>query len=186
MQWFLNVITSPTTTGPKLMKTPECWRPSRIVPSLSVFLPYRPSDIHSYTCTYTYIVKISKSRKSRFSKWRPWPMTYNLDLLTRLRYYHRQASHRILGSYLKWFSRESADRQTHTLTDWTYFIASTAGAWGKNLLPVWAFSIGYWMIYYHNILIFHRGIISLWSWLGKSWNLGWQEHERWLTAAKSN
>ena len=36
-------------------------------------------------------------RKSRFSKWRPWPLTYDLDLRTRPRYYQRQCPCQILG-----------------------------------------------------------------------------------------
>ena len=43
------------------------------------------------------------------STWQPWPLTYDLDLWTCLRYYHSQSSRWILGPYVKWFSRESAD-----------------------------------------------------------------------------
>ena len=47
---------------------------------------------------------------SRFSKWRPWPLTY--DLRTHPSYYQKQCSHHTLSLYLKRFRRESADRRT--------------------------------------------------------------------------
>ena len=37
-----------------IMKTPERWRPSRIVPSLSVFLPERPSSVRALTNGHTH------------------------------------------------------------------------------------------------------------------------------------
>ncbi len=85
------------------MKTPERWRPSRFVPSLSVFSPhYKPGWRHIMTSydvvmswrdvtwrcevivwhqiTY-YVMKVNESRPTYkklreimfFSRWRPWP-----------------------------------------------------------------------------------------------------------------
>ncbi len=50
----------------------------------------------------------------RFSTWRPWPLTYNLDLRTHARYYQGTYLYQILGPYFEPFSQESADRHTHT------------------------------------------------------------------------
>ncbi len=97
------------------------WRPSCVVPSLSVFLPKDVKWHHGFTLwchvmSWCHIVvshgvmghhkkdlcNLHKShnqkvQKSCFSKWRPWPLTYDLDLQTRPRYYKRQSSYQILG-----------------------------------------------------------------------------------------
>ena len=50
-----------------------------------------------------------KVRKSRFSKSWPWPLTYDLDLQTRPRYYQGQCLYQFSGPYVKPFNRESAE-----------------------------------------------------------------------------
>ena len=121
--------------------------PSCDVPSLSVFSPkccQRHQDImlghrvmswrhtvmsHTVMCHQKmdlcnlYKWHHQKIRKSRFSKWRPWPVTYDLDLQTHSRYCPQgRCSLWISGSYLTKFSCESDERQTDTHTQKTDFI----------------------------------------------------------------
>ena len=100
------------------MKTPEHWRPSHIVPSLSVFLPKDVKWCHDVTL-WRHSMKWSSTGKpiwkSHFSTQRPWPLTYDLDLQAYRRYCQGQP-HNILGLYVMymWFIRESANRHTYT------------------------------------------------------------------------
>ncbi len=76
------------------------------------------------------------SRKSRFSTWRPWPLTYDLDLRTHPRYYQGQCI--CLGLFWVCTSNGSAVRaftDTYTHTGRTNSIPSTADAEGKK--PAW-------------------------------------------------
>ena len=60
-----------------------------------------------------------KLRKSRFSTWWPWPLTYDLDLQSHLRYYQGQSIHQIRVSKSNASAvRALTDRhtRTHTLT----------------------------------------------------------------------
>ena len=69
-----------------ITKTPGRWRPSRIVPSLSVFLlkdvkwwqedkKIRNDKVNLYRSTRL------KFWKPRFSTWRPWPFTLTIELI---------------------------------------------------------------------------------------------------------
>ncbi len=74
-------------------------------------------QITSYVMTERkYMGQIWISKKSHFSTWWQWPLTYDLDLQTHMRYWQCQTPHQILGSYVKRFSRELNDRQTHRQT----------------------------------------------------------------------
>ena len=73
-----------------------------------------------------------KLQESRFSTWRPWPLTYDPDHQTHPRYHQGQSPRQILASYVKRFNRESAEWQTDAHTDGTDFIPSTADAGGKD------------------------------------------------------
>ncbi len=72
-------------------------------------------------------------RKSRFSTWWPWPLTYDLDHRTCLRFYQGQP---LWCQYVKWFGRESAneltDRRKDTQKHGTDSITSTADAGGSR------------------------------------------------------
>ncbi len=117
----------------KWMKMPKRRCPCRIVPSLSVLSPERPSthhDVvtlwrHDVTWVTSYVVAVNlhrpshqKLQKSHFSIWRSWALTYDLDLQTHPRYYQGTLLYQILGPYIKRFSQESANRHTdaHTYT----------------------------------------------------------------------
>ncbi len=98
-----------------LMKTPKCWRAllrralfvsilaqksSKDVKTPRDVVPCRhmTSGVMTKWLSAIYIGHtIRKVGKSHFSKWRPWPLTYDLDLPTCPRYYQRQFSCQILG-----------------------------------------------------------------------------------------
>ncbi len=122
--------------------------PSRDVPSLSVFLPkscQRTSRRHAVT-SYRNVIRHHKMdlcnldrlhhkkvRKSHFSKWRPWLLTYDLDL-RKLRDFIKvnvptNFCVRMSNcSTVRALNNRRTDRQTHR----TDFIPSTADTGGKN------------------------------------------------------
>ncbi len=77
------------------MKTPERWRPSRVVPSFrySCLKDMAGRHVTSYDITawyhvtsYAMVMNLyrpthQKVKKSCFSTWRPWPMTLTLELI---------------------------------------------------------------------------------------------------------
>ncbi len=112
------------------MKTPERWRAlPRCALLVSIFddTPWRYAmyavALHGIKChDKMYLHNLQRSyhqkvRKSRFSTWRPWPLTYDLDLWTHLRYCQGQSLHQISGPYIERFSRENANRRTDGQTD---------------------------------------------------------------------
>ncbi len=68
-------------------------------------------------CMYQPRLADLKFQKSHFLTWWPWPLTYDLDHRTHVRYRQGQSLHQILGPYIKRFRRERAEWQTHTQTD---------------------------------------------------------------------
>ncbi len=125
----------------KKMKTPERSHPSRVVPSLSLFLPERPSNTHycwhvtSQQCDMTYyvITKWSKvnctliftfymPRKSRL--WPGdldlWPMTLSIELVWDIVQIHPSTNFRVHmsnGLAVRVFTDRRKDRQTDRRTD---------------------------------------------------------------------
>ncbi len=116
------------------MKTPERWRPSRVVPSLSLFLPERPSSTHCdvtwpchvtlQQCDMTYYV-ITKWTVHSFP---PFiclenhvfdlvTLTYDLEYQTLPRYCPDTPLHQFSCPYVKQFGCESVHRQTDRRTD---------------------------------------------------------------------
>ncbi len=108
--------------------TVTSWR--RTVTSCDVMTSCRDVTSCVMTNWLCVIHPAETSEITFFSAWRPWPLTYDLDLQTHLRYYQGQCLNQILGLYVKWFSRESAQRHT----DGTDFIPSTADVGGINCI----------------------------------------------------
>ncbi len=102
------------------------WHPQRPITS---YCDVMTSTLHIWHHHISFeIDQIRNSWKSHFLASWPWPLTYDLDHRTWPRFYLGQCPYQFLSPYLKWFSCESAELQTHTHrhTDGTDSITSTA------------------------------------------------------------
>ncbi len=71
-------------------------------------------DITLKAKTWYLFTEIRNRENDVFLTSWPWPLTYDLDQQTRLRYYQRQSLYQISWPYVEQFGRESANKQTHT------------------------------------------------------------------------
>ncbi len=129
------------------MKMPERWRSSRIVPSLSVFLPKDLKWCHAMTShrdiTWHNMIrqsepaKVNQSDNLKITFFNLATLTYDLGLQAHPRYCQGQSLHRILTLYIKLFSRERADRHTDRQTAGTDFIPSMLTRKGINPMIIY-------------------------------------------------
>ena len=79
---------------------------------------------HYFVSCHSNQKKVSRiARKSYFLIWWPWPLIYDLDLQTCPKYDPGWLTCKMLCPYVKRFSHESAELQTHTQRrDWFYYL----------------------------------------------------------------
>ncbi len=101
------------------MKMPEHWRPSCVVLSLSLFMPERLSNTmpclhhHSRRLTGTWQLSdnhLTGSTRHVSGVWRKRWCSHALERVDLLQF--SSSIKGFLGLYIKWFSRESTNRQT--------------------------------------------------------------------------
>ena len=144
------------------MKTPERWRPSRVVPSLSVFLPKSPPNSHSICMTSRHVwhhdvttwrhmteqvipnwmctgqlIWNFKNRVFQSSDLDLWPMSLTLELIRDIVNVDLSKKFWVRmshGSPVRALTNRQTHTQMHTQTHRTGFIPSTADAGGEKAL----------------------------------------------------